>query len=150
MRDKEHFIKLRPAVVAAFLYLACPLFAQDAPHPQPAPGLTQQKPATTGSGSQQTAPAAGSSTANPQSETIIPAAAERHFHQGVLFERDGNIENAVEEYKAAIKAYPDYFKAHVNLGLIYTDRKGYTEAIKELKIAASLKPDNADVHNSLG
>ena len=42
-----------------------------------------------------------------QEKAIVPASAERHFHQGVAFEKDGNAENAIDEYKTAIKEYPD-------------------------------------------
>ena len=154
MKFKVNLSKLRCAAGMVLCFAcAASIQAQDAPQPQPAPGLTQQKPATAPTKAQPPASSAGAagSLPAPQTETqVVPAAAERHFHQGVQFERDGNTENAIEEYKAAIKEYPDYFKAHANLGRIYLDRKGYSEAIAQLKTAVSLQPDNADVHNNLG
>ncbi len=134
--------------------------SQDAPQPQPVPGLSTQPPraTTTPSKPQQAAPAGPeqtrdttpSSTDKPAQTKLIPAAAERHFHEAIVFERDGNAENAIEEYKAAIKEYPDYFDAHYNLGRLYLDKQGYSEAIAELKTAVSLKPDDANAHNNLG
>lgn len=124
-------------------------FSQDAPQPQPAPGLSNQqtRPSTPSSSQPATAPAPPSG----QKQTkVIPAAAERHFHEAVVFEHDGNSENAIEEYKAAIKEYPDYFDAHYNLGRLYLDRQGYAEAIAELQTAITLKPDDANAHNNLG
>jgi tetratricopeptide (TPR) repeat protein len=83
-------------------------------------------------------------------EHVIPASAERHFHEAVRFERDGNAANAIEEYKAAIRDYPDYYAAHYNLGRLYLDKQGYSEAIAELRTAVSLRPDDANAHNNLG
>src|SRR5450759_3080904 len=47
-----------------------------------------------------------------QEKVIIPASAERHLREAVAFEKDGNVENAIAEYKTAIKEYPDYAAAH--------------------------------------
>ena len=125
------------------LLLCTAVFSQDAPKPQPAPGLNLPP--------QRTAPSTpnGSSTENKQSK-IIPAAAERHLRAGVQFERDGNPQSAMAEYREALKEYPDYFEARYNLGRIYLDRGGYAEAITELKAAIALEPDNANAHNNLG
>ena len=46
--------------------------------------------------------------------------------------------------------YSDYFEAHYNLGRIYLDEKGYTEAAAELQAAVNLRPDDAKAHNNLG
>ena len=62
-----------------------------------------------------------------------------------MSQHDGDTANAIEEYKQAIKEYPDYFEAHYNLGCIYLDRKGYTEAITELKTAVALRPNDAEI-----
>src|SRR5262249_35226059 len=120
-------------------------------------GLTQpQRPATAPSKTTQP-PAANSgeakdgvSTSPSAQEKVIPAAAERHFHEGVQFKRDGDTENAIQQFKDAIKEYPDYFEAHASLGALYLDRKGYADAIAELKTAISLRSNDANVHNNLG
>ena len=70
--------------------------------------------------------------------------------RSVVFEKDGDAENAITEYKTAIKEYPDYTAAHYNLGRLYLDRKGYADAITEFKTVIRLKPDDADAHNNLG
>ncbi len=125
-------------------------FSQDAPQPQPAPGLgNQQVKPTAPVAPQQTPPPTPAST-DKQPAKVIPAAAERHFHEAMVFEHDGNAANAIEEYKAAIKEYPDYFEAHYNLGRLYLDRQGYAEAIAELQTAVKVRPDDANAHNNLG
>jgi hypothetical protein len=52
-----------------------------------------------------TAPKTPPTTTEPKAATtpVIPASAERHFHQAVLDERDGDVKGAVDEYRAAIK-----------------------------------------------
>lgn len=155
----------RGLVLAVLALCACVVgFAQDAPQPQPVPGLSTQPPraTTTPSKPQQQpsapvapapepAPASPPSTPDKPTQTkVIPAGAERHFHEAMVFERDGDAENAIEEYKAAIKEYPDYFEAHYNLGHLYLDRHGYSEAIAELKTTINLRPDNAAAHFALG
>lgn len=81
---------------------------------------------------------------------IIPAAAERHYRQGLMNQRDGDLRAAALEYRAAIQEYPDYFDARYRLASLLLDQKGYAEAIAQLRQAALLKPDNADVRNDLG
>lgn len=81
---------------------------------------------------------------------IVPASAERHYRQGLMNQRDGELNAAVSEYRAAIKEYPDYFEARYRLGSLLLDQKGYAEAINQLKEAAVLQPTNADLHNDLG
>jgi Flp pilus assembly protein TadD/Fe-S cluster assembly iron-binding protein IscA len=86
----------------------------------------------------------------PPQGRIIPTDAERHFHQAVQNERNGDMKAAISEYKDAIKQYPDYSAAHYNLGRVYLERQEYADAIAEFKVALQLKPTNADAHNNLG
>ena len=144
MRDKDkREASLRPVrfAVPVLLLLVCGwAFAQDAPQPQPAPTVpTQQKPVS---------PPAPAAPAKPT--RIIPIDAQRHFREGAMFQRDGNTENAIAEYKEAIKEYPDYFEAHYNLGGVYLDTQGYAEAITEFRAAIGLRPDDANAHDNLG
>jgi len=167
------FSSARFSALLLLVWFACASgFSQDAPQPQPAPGLSSQQqkaaqppatpqpqpPPTLSNQQPKTAPTpatpkqapATNQTAAQKPEKIIPAGAERHFHEAVLFERDGNAESAIEEYKAAIQEYPDYFEAHYNLGRLYLNQQGYTEAIAEFQTAVNLKPADANAHNNLG
>ena len=133
--------------------------AQDAPQPQPAPGI-QQKPTRSPHllrrkrrrprQRQLLRRRPRPASRRAKTDQAIPADAERHFRRGYCFEHDGNTENAIVEYKEAIKEYPDYFEAHYNLGRLYLDRQGYSDAIAEFKIAIQLRPDDANAHNNLG
>jgi len=150
----------RPVLFAVLILLLTSSLlsrAQDAPQPQPAPGI-QQKPPTLPTAPTpqkpapaQTAPAQtphGQSPAAKQDHSPIPVDAEHHFHQGIAFEREGNAENAIAEYQAAIKTYPDYFEAHYNLGRLYLDHQGYAEAITELKAAIRITPTHTIIWDS--
>src|SRR5215472_13245955 len=104
--------------VLAFSLTCKSLSAQDAPQPQPAPSTSPKPPTPV---PEVSPPKAGSSDSAPQPHDSVPASAERHFRAGVSFEHDGNVENAIAEYKEAIKEYPDYFEAHFSLGNMYLD-----------------------------
>jgi len=151
---KRIHVSLRASSAALLLLVGIAggnAFCQDAPQPQPAPPLTGPQQKAPPLPSPEPAPIASPAQSTTQNQgKIIPAAAERHFREAVLFERDGNPENAIEEYKAAIKEFPDYFEAHYNLGRLYLDRQGYSEAIAELKTAVDLRPGDANAHNNLG
>ena len=132
-----------------FALLICSLAdAQEKAAPPAKVPVQQQTPA------QEKAAAPGNPPAQEKppapEKVIIPAGAERHFHEAVAFEKDGDVENAIAEYKTAIKEYSDYAAAHYNLGRLYLDRKGYKDAIAEFKEMVRLKPNDADAHNNLG
>ncbi|MEW5945360.1 MAG: tetratricopeptide repeat protein [bacterium] len=66
-----------------------------------------------------------------------------------LFER-GNLEQALEKFKEAVKLAPDNPEIRANLGYVYQTLRRYPEAEQELKRAIALAPDNTDAHNNLG
>ena len=147
------------STIFAVLVLSCAggaVWGQETPQPQPAPGLTQQKPATT--------PSKHSSPGRqPTVPRLLPTLRLRRGRQLASFPQRRNDtftrahcrarrqhENAIEEYKAAIKEYPDYFKAHANLGLNLFGPQGIYRSDHRVKTAVRLQPDDADVHNNLG
>ena len=74
---------------------------------------------------------------------IVPAAAERHYHQGILDEKDKLPEEAIAEYREAIKEYPAYTDARYRLANLLLDKGGYGEAISQYKEALNYKPNDA-------
>ena len=61
------------------------------------------------------------------------------------------MDEAVAEYREAIRLKPDLASAHVNLGTILCDVKhDYDGAIAEFRDAIRLKPDRAEAHYNLG
>lgn len=53
----------------------------------------------------------------------------------------GLVERAVGEYVASLKARPDDFRSHLNLGVVYADRGQLEEAIAEYQLAERQRPD---------
>lgn len=69
---------------------------------------------------------------------------------GYYYDRIGEIDRAIKEYKEAIRIDPDYYFAHNNLGVLF-QRKGMLDlAAKELKKTIQLKPGFDMAHNNLG
>ncbi|MEW6713869.1 MAG: tetratricopeptide repeat protein [Nitrospirota bacterium] len=70
-----------------------------------------------------------------------PEKARPHYNLGVALTDQGRTDEAINEYKTAIRLNPDYVKAHYNLGSTYMSQGRNDQAIKEFKIVLALKPD---------
>ena len=62
----------------------------------------------------------------------------------------GKLEEAIAEYREALRLKPDYPEAHANLGNALKDQGKLDEAITECREALRLKPDYAEAHYNLG
>jgi tetratricopeptide (TPR) repeat protein len=78
------------------------------------------------------------------------ADAEAHLKLGNNYIESGKYQEAIEEYKQAIKIEPDFAEAHNNLGLAYDKSGKYQEAIEEYKQAIKVKPNFPGAHNNMG
>ncbi len=61
-----------------------------------------------------------------------------------------DVEEAIEEYKQAIRINPDDAEAHVNLGVAYVKLGMYKEAIEAYKQAIKIDSDYAEAYYMLG
>ncbi len=62
----------------------------------------------------------------------------------------GDLQQAVAEYRAALRIDPDFAQAHLNLGIAYAQMPGQlADAITEYQTALRLKPDLAEAHSDL-
>ncbi len=75
---------------------------------------------------------------------------EEHLKKGVLFYNDGLLDEAIREWREAIRINPDLADAHTNLGVALDDKGLLDEAIKEYREAIRINPDNAIAHYNLG
>jgi tetratricopeptide (TPR) repeat protein len=69
----------------------------------------------------------------------------------VLAELPGRLPDAIAEYEAALRIYPDFAEGHNNLGNALSHVPGMLpDAIAELETALRLAPDYAKAHYNLG
>jgi Flp pilus assembly protein TadD len=74
-----------------------------------------------------------------------------HNNLGVSLWEQGRVEEALREYREAIRLDPGYAEPHDNLGIaLYWARHEVDEAIQEYREAIRLAPQNARAHNNLG
>ena len=75
-----------------------------------------------------------------------PLSPEEHINLGVTYEKNGELDNALKEYKAASKKLPI---AYLYIGNIYFQKNEYEEAERYYKKAIKKEPENADAYNNL-
>lgn len=76
--------------------------------------------------------------------------AVKHYNRGVEFHQNGSLNQAIQEYKAAIEADGRLAEAYSNLGAVYLAQKSYTKAAEAFNKALALKPDKPTTLNGLG
>ena len=70
---------------------------------------------------------------------------------GNEFYKHGEPDNAIAEYREALKINPNNVQAHLKLGFLFYNVKGkHKEGMDHLTTAIKLDPDNALVHHDLG
>lgn len=75
-----------------------------------------------------------------------PLSPEEHLNLGVAYEKKGELDSAIKEYKIASKKLPI---AYVYMGNVYFQKKEYDEAETHYKKAIKKYPENADAYNNL-
>ncbi|MBX9877450.1 MAG: tetratricopeptide repeat protein [Candidatus Obscuribacterales bacterium] len=124
--------KFALSALAAALILNIPVAAQESAKPTAAP-----------------APEAEASTAEPGKKKRYNAMAIKHYNRGVELHQTGFLNQAVEEYKAAIESDPTLLEAYTNLGLIYSFQRSYAKAIEAFNKALELKSKDTTALNGL-
>jgi tetratricopeptide (TPR) repeat protein len=76
--------------------------------------------------------------------------AQTWFERGYVFQKDGNLEEALRCYSEALQLDPDLDAAHNNLGTIFTDLKRYAEAEDAFRKAIAKDPNYAAAYYNLG
>jgi len=72
------------------------------------------------------------------------------FHQGAAYFLRGDLEEAENKFKEAVRIFPYYVDALYNLGLLYNKEGKYPEAEAMLRRAIFLDPDDVGVAFELG
>jgi tetratricopeptide (TPR) repeat protein len=74
----------------------------------------------------------------------VPKEAQKRYREALKSLSSGNSTRAVEELQAALKIYPDYYAARLELGRILRIRKQFKEAAEVFKPLAQLAPKRAE------
>ena len=80
----------------------------------------------------------------------VPAAAKQALTLGIKLAGEGKIEDAVENMRKAIKIFPDYFDAHLELGNLFIKTQQFNDAIAELDLARQVNPNDERAYQSFG
>jgi tetratricopeptide (TPR) repeat protein len=75
---------------------------------------------------------------------------EIYFYLGNASYETGDVNGAIIAFSRAIELDPQYFKAIVNLALMYDEQQKFSLAIETFEKAAEIEPQNPDVWSHLG
>lgn len=76
--------------------------------------------------------------------------AERAFEEGITFEQNGEVDQAMQRYEAAVAMVPEMARAHFHRGNILLDKGDALNALSAYVQAIKYKPDSAAAHYNLG
>jgi tetratricopeptide (TPR) repeat protein len=80
----------------------------------------------------------------------VPSAAKEALAVGLKLAEEGKTEAAVENMRKAIKIFPDYFEAHLQLGNVFLKAEQFQGAIAELDLARQINPNDERAYQSFG
>lgn len=75
-----------------------------------------------------------------------PLTPEEHLNLGVTYEKNGEYDQAIKEYRSASEKLP---LAFLYLGNVYFIKKEWTEAERNYRKVIEQNPQNADAYNNL-
>jgi tetratricopeptide (TPR) repeat protein len=78
-----------------------------------------------------------------------PMKARSYNNLGTYYGRQGRTAEAINEFEAAIRLYPEYLDAHYNLGKAYIKGGRYRDAAHEFRTAQLLDPQNSEYQEFL-
>ncbi len=86
-------------------------------------------------------------------QTVVDVAPDNHrayYNLGIAFKAQGNLDEAIRQYRKALHLKPSYPKAYCNLGEIFRNQGNLDEAVIQYRKALRLEPDFAIAHNNMG
>src|SRR4026207_2570065 len=76
----------------------------------------------------------------------VPDSAKPHFDYGSALQKEGKLDEAIEQYKLALQFDPKYAAAHMNLGATLSGQAKFDAAVPHMETALRLQPNNGDFH----
>ena len=80
----------------------------------------------------------------------VPKAARQFLDRAMKLSSEGNPDAAIEKMKEAIKEFPEYFEAHLQLGNQFMKSGRFDEALSELDRAREVNPKDERLYQSFG
>lgn len=80
----------------------------------------------------------------------IPKAARQAFDRSMKLSTEGKADAALEKMKEAVKEFPEYFEAHLQLGNQLMKSGRFDEAVSELDRAREINPKDERLYQSFG
>ena len=77
---------------------------------------------------------------------VDPAA---HQQIGSILQRDGNLDEAIEAYQAAVAAKPGAARVHVSLAMALFEKGDHAAAAESFRKVTELSPNSPDVFDKL-
>ena len=74
----------------------------------------------------------------------------RAIELGAALVQQGKFDEAIAQYREALRLKPGYTEAYYDLGVAYDQKGQLDEAIRQYQQAIRLRPNNANAHNNLG
>jgi tetratricopeptide (TPR) repeat protein len=76
----------------------------------------------------------------------VPEGAKPHYDYGSALQKEGKLEEAVQQYNIALQFNPKDAKAHTSLAVALTGQSKFDAAVPHVETALRLEPNNADFH----
>jgi Tfp pilus assembly protein PilF len=76
----------------------------------------------------------------------VPMGAKQHFDYGLALQKEGQWEQAEQQYKIALSYKPADAKSHMNLATVLMAQARYDAAVPRMEEALRLQPDNGEFH----
>jgi len=82
-------------------------------------------------------------------DSIISDWAVVHNNLGTIYEKQNKLNEAISEYKKAVKIKPDYADAHYNMAVAYWRQKNWQKVIENLEKVLRINPNHTDAQKYL-
>jgi tetratricopeptide (TPR) repeat protein len=76
----------------------------------------------------------------------VPEGAKPHYDYGSALQKEGKLDQAIEQYKIVLQINPKDADAHMSLGIALSGQAKFDAAVPHMETASRLQPNNGDFH----